>query len=137
MYWMFLPFRRYFDFSGRSRRMEYWMFVLFNLFVALALVALNGAMGGNIAAAGDSTATADASGLLLLLYPLAIAIPMLAVQVRRFHDQDKSGWYILLMLLPYVGSMVMVYFMVQKGTEGDNSYGPDPLQPDLDISAFM
>lgn len=136
MYWMFLPFRRYFDFSGRSRRMEYWMFVLFNLFVFVAIMALDAAMGGDGKVAGDSTANAGASSLLLL-YPLAIAIPMLAVQVRRFHDQDKSGWHVLLVLLPYVGSMVMVYFMIQKGTEGDNSYGPDPLQPDLDISAFM
>ncbi len=102
MEYMLMPLKRYADFSGRSRRMEYWMFVLF---VTLVFI-------GGIAFLG--------------IFYLAILVPMLAVQVRRFHDQDKSGWMVLLNFIPYVGGLVVFVFMCMEGTRGPNQYGPDP-----------
>jgi uncharacterized membrane protein YhaH (DUF805 family) len=63
---------------------------------------------------------------LLVIYALAILVPSLAVQVRRFHDQDKSGWFILLGFIPAVGGLIVLVFMCLPGTPGSNQYGPDP-----------
>jgi uncharacterized membrane protein YhaH (DUF805 family) len=129
MHWMFLPLKRYADFTGRSRRMEYWMFslglaiaVLLFVFVVFALV--------------DVTETRDSPAAIILfaglgiLAWLAIIVPSFAVSVRRFHDQDLSGWFVLLGFIPYIGGLVMIVFMCLPGTKGDNRYGPDPLDPD-------
>ncbi|OJW68936.1 MAG: hypothetical protein BGO57_06920 [Sphingomonadales bacterium 63-6] len=135
MYWMFLPFRRYFDFSGRSRRLEYWMFQLFNLFVVILLLVLAVNLSDSTDKGQDGASTL--LSILPIIYVLTMLCPLVAVQVRRFHDQDKSGWYALLGLIPYVGGLILLFFMVQKGTPGENSYGPDPLGPGIDISDFM
>ena len=63
---------------------------------------------------------------LIFLVGLAIIIPAIAVQVRRFHDQDKSGWFVLLNFVPYVGGIIVLVFMCLEGTKGENRYGPDP-----------
>ncbi len=65
-------------------------------------------------------------GILLLIYGLAVLIPSLAVGVRRMHDQDKSGWFILLGLIPFVGPLILLVFFCLEGTNGPNQYGPDP-----------
>lgn len=80
-------------------------------------------MTGGEAAAGI---LGGLSGLLLIVFALAVFIPSLAVQVRRFHDQDKSGWFVLLGLIPFVGGLIVLVFMVMEGTRGPNQYGPDP-----------
>jgi uncharacterized membrane protein YhaH (DUF805 family) len=64
------------------------------------------------------------------LYALAIFIPSLAVQVRRFHDQDKSGWFVLLGFIPYVGGLIVLVFMCLDGTKGKNRFGEDPKMSD-------
>ncbi|WP_022671706.1 DUF805 domain-containing protein [Novosphingopyxis baekryungensis] len=117
MEWMILPFKRYADFRGRSRRKEYWMFTLF---IAIATVLLGAMMV--VSAEGLGTAF----GLVALLGGLVIIIPSLAVQVRRFHDQDKSGWFVLLNLIPYIGGFIVLIMMLLPGTAGKNRYGPDP-----------
>ncbi|MFC3102107.1 DUF805 domain-containing protein [Altererythrobacter lauratis] len=119
MEWMLMPLRRYADFSGRSRRKEYWMFVLGAIIVALVIGAIEGLLGINQMIGGTY-------GPLSLLFVLAIIIPGIAVQVRRFHDQDRSGWFVLLGLIPFVGSIAVLVFMCLEGTRGDNRYGPDP-----------
>ena len=119
MDYMLMPFRRYFDFSGRSRRKEYWMFVLFIFIAVVVLSLLEAALG-----MGDMVG--GLYGPLVLLFFLAIIIPSLAVQVRRFHDQDKSGWLVLLGFIPFVGSIIILVFMCLEGTPGPNEYGPDP-----------
>lgn len=126
MDWMLMPLRRYADFSGRSRRKEYWMFQLLMLLVYVPLGIL---MGIGAAMGGD-----NGPGWLLylalvamLLLMLAVFIPGLAVQVRRFHDQDKSGWFVLLNLIPYVGGLVVLVFMCLRGTAGPNRFGDDPV----------
>jgi uncharacterized membrane protein YhaH (DUF805 family) len=131
---MFLPLKRYADFSGRSRRMEYWMFTLLQVIVVILYAILVGGLGF-AAASGDTGSAAGLGGLsiILILYCFAIFIPSLAVQVRRFHDQDKSGWMVLLGLIPGIGGIIVLVFMCLEGTRGPNRFGPDPKSPDGDL----
>ncbi len=129
MEWMILPYKRYADFSGRSRRKEYWMFAMF--YAAVFLVLMFSALFSSFPIPEDSpTQEIGSVGItlfvLLAVFALVSFIPALAVQVRRFHDQDKSGWLILLNFVPYIGGFVVLVFMCLEGTRGENSYGPDP-----------
>ncbi len=119
MDWMTLPLKRYAEFTGRSRRKEYWMFLLF-------IIAVSVGIGIVEAILGLSATIGDAYGPISLLFMLAIFIPSLAVQVRRFHDQGKSGWFVLLNFIPLLGSLIVLVFMCLDGTDGPNEYGPDP-----------
>lgn len=140
-----MPYRRYADFSGRSRRMEYWMFALFTFLVALALVIVMIAAGGMsfLSSIEDPAAPPEAPGplfwgslILLGVWGLASFIPSIAVTVRRFHDRDMTGWWVLIFAvlgaLPYIGwiaSIVQIVIMALPGTPGANRYGDDPLDP--------
>ncbi len=119
MEWMLLPLKRYADFSGRSSRKEYWMFFLGYLLASMVVVMV-------YAIARPLGLLIGAAGLI------ALFIPSLAVQIRRFHDQDKSGWFALLYLIPYVGGIVVLVFMCIGGTRGPNRFGDDP----RDVSPF-
>lgn len=123
-----MPIKRYADFQGRSRRKEYWMFVLFQVLllvpVGIILSLLSAPEGGD-----DSTLGSILLIIFGLIYLGVFMIPGLAVQVRRFHDQDKSGWFILLGFIPYVGSIIVLVFMCLEGTKGSNRFGPDPKDP--------
>ena len=129
MEWMLLPIKRYADFSGRSRRKEYWMFVLLTVLIAIVFgtLALIGAFVGtdNIAETGPGAGFFLAL-LAWLLVSLALLVPSIAVQVRRFHDQGRSGWFCLLNLIPSVGGIIVLVFMCMEGEQGDNAWGPDP-----------
>lgn len=144
MEYMFLPFKRYFDFSGRSRRMEYWMFTLLNVIVAVVIGILMVVTGGAGTMLNEATPGAGAPlgvlfggvGILLLLWGLAVLIPSIAVTVRRFHDRDMSGWwylgFIVASLIPYLGfiaSIALLVIMFLPGTPGPNRFGPDPKNP--------
>jgi uncharacterized membrane protein YhaH (DUF805 family) len=135
MEWMLLPYKRYADFSGRSCRKEFWMFLLLNIivFVVLGGMTLSGLIrrGMQPQVAGTSLM----AGSALVLYWLLTLIPYIAVHVRRFHDQDKSGWFYLLAFIPYVGTLVVLVFMALRGTHGVNRFGDDPLDPGL-ITVF-
>lgn len=120
--WALLPLKRYADFSGRSRRKEYWSFVLGIVVVAILLGIVEGIVG-------LSGSVAGLYGPLTLLLVLGIIVPSIAVQVRRFHDQDKSGWFVLLGLIPFVGGIIVLVFMFLEGTKGPNRFGPDPKDP--------
>ncbi|MBU2995117.1 DUF805 domain-containing protein [Cellulophaga baltica] len=118
MEWFLLAFKKYADFSGRSRRKEYWMFVLFNIIVVLGVVFIGAAIG-----------LEEYIAYPLGLYILTIIIPSLALAVRRLHDQGKSGWYILVRFVPVIGG---VWFLVLMCVEGDsitNEYGLNPKDP--------
>lgn len=104
----------YATFSGRARRAEYWWFALFSLLVSIAL----GIVGESSDTLGD---------LLQIVIGLGLLIPSLAVQVRRLHDIDRTGWWLLIGLVPLIGWIVLLIFYVQRGTEGDNRFGPDPI----------
>ncbi len=112
---MLLPLKRYAEFSGRSRRMEYWMFFLFQILVSMALMILLFSVGGAaLFSGGDPTALAAAGGGFMLvmglymLFSLAMFIPSIAVGVRRLHDTNRSGWWLLAPLAPYVLMFVAV-----------------------------
>jgi uncharacterized membrane protein YhaH (DUF805 family) len=117
--WALMPLKRYADFSGRSRRKEYWFFALGVFVVAILLSIIEGM-------AGLSGMVAGAYGPLTAIFFLAIIVPAIAVQVRRFHDQDKSGWWVLIGLVPLIGGLVVLVFMFLEGTKGPNRFGPDP-----------
>ena len=126
MEWMLMPLRRYADFSGRSRRKEYWMFVLFVGLVSVALSLVLTMLGLSADEEGSLFGVGGAMLIIVLLFILAMIIPAIAVQVRRFHDQDKSGWFVLLNLIPYRGGIIVFVFICLDGTRGPNRYGPDP-----------
>ena len=117
--WMTMPLKRYTDFSGRSRRKEYWFFVLGVFIVAVVLGIIEGILG-------LSGMVAGAYGPLTAIFLLGVIIPSIAVQVRRFHDQDKSGWFVLLALIPFLGGLIVLVFMCLEGTKGPNRFGEDP-----------
>ncbi|MFN3231727.1 MAG: DUF805 domain-containing protein [Alphaproteobacteria bacterium] len=105
---------KYVDFNGRARRSEFWYFVLFYFILYMVAVLLGGILGETI------------GGILTFLVPLALFLPYLAAGVRRLHDTDRTGWWVLIGLIPIVGLIVMIVFCVQPGTAGQNQYGPDP-----------
>lgn len=110
MEWMLMPLRRYADFSGRSRRMEFWMWQVAKFIFAIVVYALLfAAVGGAIMTAGNSPEGLVAAsgmvmllGLIVMVIGLAILVPDIAVAVRRLHDTDRSGWWILAPLGPYL-----------------------------------
>ena len=133
MYWMTLPLKRYAEFSGRSRRREYWMFLLGSwLVAAVFVVALHvvGVFDSKGQRAAIDWADVSIMGWAVLMSAalclLALLVPMLAVQVRRLHDQDKSGWALLLTFIPYIGTLVLFFYMAAPGTLGRNRFGADP-----------
>lgn len=113
-------FRKYAVFEGRAQRAEYWYFVLFYIIVYTVL----GFLDGSLTRAGDEPQW----GLLTGVFALGTLLPSLAVSVRRLHDTNRSGWWLLLMFVPLVGQLVVLVFMILDGTHGDNRFGPDPKQ---------
>jgi len=99
------------NFEGRARRREYWMFILFNSLFAIATAFLDVLLG---------------LGFLYVLYALAMIIPGLAVAVRRLHDIGKSGWWLLIVLLPIIGSIWFLVLVCTDSDNGGNSFGPSP-----------
>jgi len=102
---------KYAKFDGRASRPEYWFFVLCNIIVYVVLEILVGVVG-RIAA------------VLALIYALAVLVPSIAVGIRRLHDIDRSGWWLLIGLVPLVGGIVLLVFAVLPGTQGNNRFGP-------------
>ncbi|HLP43839.1 MAG TPA: DUF805 domain-containing protein [Candidatus Nanoarchaeia archaeon] len=103
--------KKYAVFSGRSRRREYWYFVLFNFIVALVVGII---------------ASSLRLHFLSTIYNLAVLVPCLAVSVRRLHDTDRSGWWLLIGLIPLIGTIILIVFAVQDSTPGANRFGPNP-----------
>jgi uncharacterized membrane protein YhaH (DUF805 family) len=118
MNWYLEVLKKYAVFSGRARRMEYWYFFLFSLIISIVLAVVDGVTGSYSAAAGV--------GLLGGIYALAVLIPGLAVSIRRLHDTGRSGWWLLIALIPVIGAIVLLVFMVLEGRPGTNQYGSNP-----------
>lgn len=113
MNWFLAVLKKYAVFSGRARRKEYWMYTLIYILIAIVLGFLDAMLGG--------------AGILGILLAIGLLVPSLAVTVRRLHDTDRSGWWVLVAFVPLVGWLVLLVFMVLAGTSGANPYGPDPL----------
>ncbi len=126
MEWYLKVLRKYADFSGRARRKEYWMFVLFNMIFMIAAMLLDKLLGTTFKMDTGYGTQALPYGYLYLLYGLAVLVPSLAVGVRRLHDLGKSGWMLLISLIPLIGAIWLLVLFVTEGTRGENSYGPDP-----------
>ena len=129
MSWYVKVLKQYVDFSGRARRREYWMFVLINVVILIVLSLIDtllGTGGFRVTSGGGSFYAANSLGLLSGLYTLAVLLPSIAVTVRRLHDTDRTGWWILLGFIPIIGGIVLLVFYVLEGTRGPNRFGPDP-----------
>jgi uncharacterized membrane protein YhaH (DUF805 family) len=143
MEWATLPFKRYAEFTGRSRRKEYWMYTLLVICAAIVAYLVDSLLG--------LPKILAVYGPLFLLLELVVLVPSIAVGIRRLHDTNRSGWWLLIcygpalvsMLLPLVGivnlglamilsivtligAIVLIIFFVLEGTRGPNQYGPDP-----------
>ena len=118
MNWSLSVLRQYAVFKGRARRKEYWFFILFNLIASLLLTVVDFMTGSLNAELG--------MGLLSGLYALAVLIPSLAVTVRRLHDTGRTGWWLLIGLIPLIGAIVLLVFMLLDSQPGENQYGANP-----------
>jgi uncharacterized membrane protein YhaH (DUF805 family) len=131
---MLKPLRHYADFAGRARRREFWSWFLFVWVLLFVLMYLDSALGlGGSASSyrnGNSVGFSMSGGVLTALFALATLIPNLAVSVRRLHDSGKSGWLLLIGLIPLFGWAYLLFLYVQPGTAGPNEYGPDPKAAD-------
>ncbi|NQY27890.1 MAG: DUF805 domain-containing protein [Flavobacteriaceae bacterium] len=114
MNWYLKVLKQYADFSGRARRKEYWMFTLFNMIFLYGLLLTGAAL--------DSTALMILGGI----YLLGVFIPSLAVGVRRMHDIGKSGWYILVSFIPFIGGIWLLILNVTDSESGTNKWGDNP-----------
>lgn len=110
--------KNYAVFGGRARRAEYWYFFLFNILVSIALAVVDGLTGTLSPELGI--------GLLGGIYALAVLIPGIAVAVRRLHDTGRTGWWVLIGLIPLIGAIVLIVFLAMDSTPGSNQYGPNP-----------
>ncbi len=122
MKWYIAVLKKYAVFSGRARRKEYCNFVLFYLIFAFVLYVLDRTLGTMVL---RTDIYPEGFGLLFILYTFAVFLPGLAVVVRRLHDIGKSGWWILITLIPY-GSIGFFVLMVIDSQPGENQYGPNP-----------
>jgi uncharacterized membrane protein YhaH (DUF805 family) len=109
--------QKYVGFSGRARRSEYWWFFLFTILVSIVASGLDNLLG----TMSDTTNV----GVIGSIASLALLLPSLAVAIRRLHDTSRSGWWILIGLIPIVGWIILIVFYVQD-SHGDNQYGPSP-----------
>lgn len=105
MNWYLTVLKKYVDFNGRARRSEYWYFVLFSMIISTALTVVDSLIG--------------TPSVLSSIYSLVVLLPSIAVGIRRMHDVNKSGWY---MLIPIYNLILAC----SEGTQGENQYGPDP-----------
>jgi len=104
--------KKYADFGGRARRTEYWMFFLFNFIIGIVLSVVDYVLG--------------TGGIIGALFALALLIPAVAVGVRRLHDTDRSGWWLLIAFVPLIGAIVLIIFFVLDSSPGDNRFGANP-----------
>lgn len=112
MNWYVQVFQKYADFNGRSRRSEFWYFTLINALVIVGIILIELIFG--------------TYGLLGALYAFGTIVPALAVTVRRLHDTGRSGWSILLCLIPVIGGIILLIFLLQDSQYGENQYGRWP-----------
>lgn len=112
----------YANFDGRARRMEYWMFELINLILIVAL----GIVWAIVSAVTRSAGLSILFIALYCLYALAMIIPSLAVSVRRMHDTGRSGWWLLINFVPFIGGIWFLVLTILDGDPGNNAYGPSP-----------
>jgi len=118
-------FSNYANFNGRAARSEFWYWQLFVTIGGLAGELLDLVVSYGVLDIGGSP--------LSILFWLATFIPNLAVMVRRLHDTDRSGWWLLLFFIPLIGPIVLIVWWCTRGTSGYNRFGADPLPADVSL----
>ena len=118
MNWYIAALKKYADFSGRASRSEYWYFVLFYFLISIVLSIVDAVTG----TLNPNTGV----GLLSGVFALAMIVPSISVNVRRLHDIDRSGWWLLLIFAIVIGWIVLLVFGVQDSQPSDNRFGPNP-----------
>jgi len=118
MNWYLEVLRKYAVFSGRARRKEYWYYFLINFLIITLLVLIDSQLGWLNEETG--------MGLLSGIYALAVLIPGLAVAVRRLHDSNRTGWWVLIALIPIIGPIILIFLLIQDSTPGENRFGRNP-----------
>jgi len=118
---------KYADFSGRAPRAEYWWFALFVAIAEIILMIVDSLIGtGGIV---------GSYGILVMVFMLAMIVPQIAVGVRRLHDTNHSGWWLLIAFIPLIGVIVLLVFFITSGDPGENRYGPNPYGDALGVVA--
>ncbi len=127
MNWYLEVLKKYALFSGRAGREEFWYFTLFSMLISTGLIVIDAVYGFRIG-----------SGLsvLTLFYSLGVLCPSIAVGIRRLHDTNRNGWWMLLYLLPFIGTLILIVFLATDGTPGQNSYGLSPKPVDTSTLGF-
>jgi uncharacterized membrane protein YhaH (DUF805 family) len=120
--WMLEPIRKYAVFGGRARRAEYWWYGLF-----YGLLAVGTTIADIVIFGIPNLFSGSGVGMFTGLLGMALLIPSFAVTVRRLHDTDRSGWWVLLGLIPLVGGLILLIWFCMRGTQGHNNYGADPV----------
>ena len=118
MSWYIGVWKKFADFDGRARRKEFWMFLLFHCLASAVIAVVDAVVGGFVLRIG--------MGFFTGLYGLAAIVPCLALTVRRLHDTDRGGLWILISFVPLIGGVVLFVFMLLEGTSGGNRFGSDP-----------
>lgn len=118
MNWYLAVVKKYAVFSGRARRKEYWMFILFYTLFGIVAMVLDNVLGTTVAGLGY--------GLFYCVFVLAMVLPSLGVGVRRLHDVGKSGWFLFIVLIPIVGAIWLLVLACSDGIAGPNKYGANP-----------
>ena len=117
MNWYFQVLKKYAVFDGRAGRSEYWYFVLFNTIIGFALGIIESLAG--IAPEMDFSVLGG-------IYTLAVLLPSIGVSIRRLHDTGRSGWWLFISLIPFIGAIIILSFTLTDSQEGTNQYGPSP-----------
>ena len=120
MKWYLKAFSQYAVFQGRARRKEYWMFFICNYIVTAILGGVSSLIASN------ASSPVLIAGAVSGIYALIIFLPSLAVSIRRMHDIGKSGTWLLISLIPLIGTIWYFLLTCKSGNYGDNIYGPDP-----------
>lgn len=119
--------KNYAVFSGRTRRRDYWMFVLFNIIFSIVASILDRLLGTNLTTPEGYVY----GGVISCIYSLAILIPSLAIVVRRLHDINKSGGWIFIFFIPIIGWIWLLILLCTAGTAGENRFGGDPIAEEV------
>lgn len=112
-------YKNYANFSGRDTRQQFWMFYLFYVIASIILNVIDSVI--------------DTGGLLAGIFSLASFLPAISITTRRLHDIGKSGWWQLIVLIPLIGLIVLIVFMVKEGVVGDNQFGNDPRNGEINV----
>ncbi len=127
MYWYILALRNYFNFSGRSRRKEFWMFTLFNYLIMFLIVIMDNMLTERTPMEYPyESSPFSGFSVYIAVYALLMVIPTISLQIRRLHDTGRSGWNLFLSIIPLVGPIMLLVYFCTEGDEGNNEYGPDP-----------